>query len=396
MKTCGIVLVGTAGYGEIYLKALQETNRLDWIKGVVDIHPESSSFYTLFQQMNIPIYTSLESFYEQNQAELAIISTPIHFHANQAITAMKNGSHVLCEKPVSGSLGEAVKMRQVRNETGRFLAIGFNWSFSDSVHRLKQDINNGLFGAPVQGQTIVLWPRTEEYYNRSNWAGKRFSPNGEPVFDSIANNAAAHFFHHLFYVLGSKEEQSARLKSLDIELYRANPIETFDTCAIRAKTDQSVDLYYYASHAVNEEYGPHFELEFEKASIRYYAGKPIKAMFNNGMEKSYGDPEEEHMNKLDVCIQAVVEGNKSIRCSIEAAYPHLLGMKYMHEINPAIPAFPSFYIRKNTDTNLTYVSNLAEVLYECYKSNQLPSERNIKWAHHYKTVQIPEKFSFNT
>src|SRR5699024_9792307 len=311
-QSCGIVIVGAAGYGEIYLEALQKRNRLGWIKGVVDVLPERSTFFSVFKQMNIPIYNSLKSFYEVDTADLAIVATPIHLHAKQAITAMLNGSNVLCEKPVAGSLQEAEKMREVQHQTGCFLAIGFNWSFSESIYQLKQDIIDGLYGAAIRGKTIVMWPRNEDYFNRSDWAGKYFGPNDEPIFDSIANNATSHFFHHLFFVLGEKLKLSAKLSKLDIELYRANPIETFDTCAVRAKTDKSVELFYLASHAVEEEYGPEFELEFEKATIQYNNGEFIKAAFIDGAEKFYGDPEKEHMNKLNVCIQATIENHKEI------------------------------------------------------------------------------------
>ncbi|EQB38473.1 hypothetical protein M948_07775 [Virgibacillus sp. CM-4] len=105
-RTCDIVLVGIAGYGEIYLNALEEKGYLSWIKGVVDINPERSNYYTKLQEMGIPCFASLELFYQTAAADLAIISSPIHFHAEQTITAMENGSHVLCEKPIAGSVEE--------------------------------------------------------------------------------------------------------------------------------------------------------------------------------------------------------------------------------------------------------------------------------------------------
>ncbi|WP_085522979.1 Gfo/Idh/MocA family protein [Tuberibacillus sp. Marseille-P3662] len=390
-ETCGIVLVGMAGYGEKYLNTLDGQKRFSWINGIVDIHPERSAYLDKIRSHNIPIYDSLESFYEVDTADLAIISTPIHLHAQQAITAMENGSHVLCEKPMTGSLEEAEHMRQVRDRTGRFVAIGFNWSFSDSVHEWKQDIQQGLFGAPIRGRTIVLWPRDEAYYNRSNWAGKCYGPNGEPIFDSIANNATSHFFHHLLYALGDTVEHSAKLHSLTTELYRANPIETFDTCAIRAKTDQDIELMFLASHAVNRKHGPQFEMVFERATIYYNAGGNMKAVWLDGTEKSYGDPESEHMHKLDVCIQAILQGDSDIRCGIEAAYSHLLGIKSMHEAVPDIPFFPPDRVKRDSETMVTYVPGLAETLMECYQEHTLPGESNCSWAYTGQTTDVPDE-----
>ncbi|MCP3030264.1 Gfo/Idh/MocA family oxidoreductase [Halobacillus sp. A1] len=388
MEKCGILIVGIAGYGELYVKALMEQNRLSWVKGVVDIYPEHSSYFKTIIEMGIPIFSSLEEFYEVANADLAIISTPIHLHAPQAIKAMKNGSHVLCEKPMSGSWQEAEQMRKVRDQTGRFLAVGFNWSFTDSVNDLKNDINRGLFGKPLRGRTIVLWPRNEAYYNRCNWAGKLYGPNGEAIFDSIANNAASHFFHHLLYVLGETEEQSAKLHSLDIELYRANPIETFDTCALRAKTDQSVELMYFASHALNKEYGPEFELEFEEATIHYKVDSKMKAIWHNGREKDYGDPESEHMRKLDICIQKALKGETNIRCGIEASYSHMLAIKSMHEAVPEIPTVSYPYIQKDPETTITSIIGLEDTLMNCYKKRILPKETDSIWTNCGNIIEI--------
>lgn len=390
-KECGIVLVGIAGYGEQYLKALDGKDRLPWIKGVVDIKPGRSAFFDRIKKQNIAVYSSLEAFYAVDTADLVIISTPIHLHAQQTIIAMENGSNVLCEKPMTGSLKEAEQMRKVRDQTGSFVAIGFNWSFSESVKELKKDIQQGIFGAPIRGRTIVLWPRDQMYYNRSNWAGKLHGPNGEFIFDSIANNAASHFLHHLLYILGDTKEHSAKLRSLNVELYRANPIETFDTCIMRAKTDQFVELLYIASHAVNQEYGPQFELEFEKTIIKYETGGTMKAILADGTEKNYGDPESEHMHKLEVCIHAVLEGHQDIPCGIEASYSHLLSIQSIHEAVPNVPAFPSEHVKVDRETMVTYVPRLAETLIDCYKRRSLLSETDSSWAHKGKTIEISDE-----
>ncbi|WP_101845260.1 Gfo/Idh/MocA family protein [Halobacillus sp. Marseille-P3879] len=386
--TCSIVLIGIAGYGEKYLEALQDQGRLSWVKGVVDIRPEQSSYFKTIMEKDIPVYSSLEDFYRAETADLAVISTPIHLHAQQAVIAMENGSHVLCEKPMAGSLEEAEQMRKVRDRTKRFLAVGFNWSFSRSVQKLKKDVQEGLFGQPICARTLVLWPRGEDYYQRSSWAGKLRGPNGEPIFDSIANNAASHFLHHLFYVLGEKEEQSAKIQSLNVELYCANSIETFDTCAVMARTEADVELLYLASHAINQESGPEFELEFEKAIIRYSNGGNIKATWEDGKEKSYGDPEFEHMHKLEVCIQAVLDGSRNIPCGIEASFSHLIAIKSIHKAVPEVPAFPIEYVKRSIEPTITYVPGLSETLRKCYKEKKMPSEIDPPWAQPGKNVNI--------
>src|SRR5699024_3010834 len=188
---------------------------------------------------------------------------PIHLHKNQACLAMEKGSHVLCEKPATADLEHLQEMIDTRDRTKKQLAIGFNWSFTESVQELKNDILSGKFGRPLKAKSIVLWPRNADYFNRSSWAGKKFSPDGDRIFDSVANNATAHFLHHLLYLSGDSIETSAEIDHLTAELYRANPIETFDTCAVRLQTKNDVEIVYIAAHAVSEQHRPKYIMEFE-------------------------------------------------------------------------------------------------------------------------------------
>ncbi|SDW55474.1 Predicted dehydrogenase [Marinococcus luteus] len=387
-QSCRIVLAGTAGYGELYLQTLKEQNRLSWLEGVVDIFPENSSFYQDIQAAGIPVYESLEAFYAEKKAELAVIATPIHLHAAQAVTAMKAGSHVLCEKPASASWEEAEEMRRVRDETGKFLAVGFNWSFSNAMLEFKEDIQADKFGKPLHGSALVLWPRNEAYYGRSSWAGKKFGTGGAPIFDSVANNATAHFMHNLFYVLGDTKNKSAKINTLEMEVYRANSIETFDTCAIRAMTDRGVGLTFFASHAVEKEVNPSFYMEFEDAVVSYEWGSPVKALWHSGAEKSYNDPESEHMHKLDVCIDAVLGNSQDIRCGLEASYSHLLTIESVHQAFPESYAFAEEEKQVNASLGLTYVPGLAEVLETCYAERRLPGETTASWARGKKMMSI--------
>src|SRR5690606_38863553 len=108
------------------------------------------------------------------------------------------------------SLEQAERMRTARDEAGRQVGIGYQWSFSAAVQRLKRDIMSGVLGAPRRLKSMALWPRDEGYYRRNGWAGRRTSPTGEPVMDSPVNNACAHFLHNMLYVLGPRADRSAR------------------------------------------------------------------------------------------------------------------------------------------------------------------------------------------
>lgn len=379
-----ILLVGISGYGNMYLRELfSDNNETAFIKGVVDINPKRSDFYEQLQQKNIPIYESIEAFYQESSADLAIISTPIHLHKHQSCYAMEHGSHVLCEKPMTANPEHIKAMTETRDRTDKFLAIGFNWSFTDSVQQLKSDILAGHYGKPKRLKSLVLWPRNLDYYKRSAWAGKKYSPQGDMIFDSVVNNATAHFLHHLFYLTGASIEESASLKHLTAELYRTNAIETFDTCALSIKTQDDVDIFYYASHAVTEERHPQFELEFEQATIVYNPGSgtaDVTAHFADGTKKIYKNPEKGHITKLYVCIEAIRQGHKDILCGPEAASAHVTSVHAMHQSVPNIPSFPDNLTTFDPEKKLLSIEGLSTTLETCYEKWCLPHDLGVEWS----------------
>ncbi|MDL4842618.1 Gfo/Idh/MocA family protein [Aquibacillus rhizosphaerae] len=388
-----IVLVGISGYGSVYVRNSLDESEIAYIVGVVDINPKHSNYYEQLLEKNIPIYDTLEAFYQNYNADLAIISTPIHLHKQQSCHAMLNGSNVLCEKPATGNPKEVGEMMKVRDQTGKFLAIGYNWSFTESVQQLKQDVLDGLFGKPKRMKSIVLWPRNEEYYARTGWAGKKYSSNNEMIFDSIANNATAHFLHHMFYLLGSSIDSSCLLKDVTAELYRTNDIETFDTCAIKMNTTEDVEIYYYASHTVLENKSPQYEIEFENATISYNPNNnhnEIVASFTNGDKKVYKDPQQNTLAKLNVCIDAVANQHKDILCGVEAASTHVSCIQAIHESLENATVFSEVLVNYEEAEKLWWVDGLEQQLQACYTKWRLPSDEGIEWAERGKTVRLLE------
>lgn len=389
-NSVSIVLAGIGGYGNTYVqKLLDEGEKLNaHIVGIVDPTPEKSENYDRIIEQHIPIFSSLEEFYEDHRADLAILSTPIHLHASQTCYALLQGSNVLCEKPMCASLQEVNDIIQMRNKTGKFVAIGFNWSFTSSVQKLKKDILEGKFGEAIRLKTIVNWPRNEAYFKRNQWAGRLYSDEGHPIFDSVANNATAHYLHHMFYLLGPDIDQSVKIKEVSAELYRANPIENFDSCAVHITTAEEAEIYYYATHAVKDSFGPHFDYEFENATIRKTADNQIKANFHDGTEIIYPSPDTDALQKLVTCIHAIENQSNEILCGPEAAFTHVQAILTMHESIPDITPIPSSLIRLDKDSGVTWVEGLGQTFKQSYDQWCMPGDIGVSWAKKGKIIQI--------
>jgi len=397
-KPVSIGLVGVGGYAKFYVSALlgktdPESYR---IEGVVDPFATRCTRLDELKAKRIPIYQTMEEFYANHNAELVTIATPIHLHCRQTCQALTNGSNVLCEKPLGARIQEARRMIDARDAADKFVAIGYQWSYSTAVQELKKDIMGGRLGRPIRLKVLVLWPRNESYYARSNWAGKKDDGKGNWILDSPVNNAAAHYLHNMFYVLGERIDRSEAPVRVAAELYRANNITNYDTGVMRCLTDSGAELLYYASHAVENDRGPDFIYEFENASVHYAGrGSAIEARFADGSTKGYGDPFENVENKLWDSMKAV-RGAEAIVCGPEAASSQTLCMNGMQESVPEIVEFPKDLIRieGGPGKRLTFVEGLAEVLAECYDQNKLPSELGVPWSQAGREIDLTNYTGF--
>ncbi|MFO7636723.1 MAG: Gfo/Idh/MocA family oxidoreductase [Clostridia bacterium] len=379
-----LVIVGVSGYAKVFIKAMFENKPGEDFEVAGYVYPRSrtSPIPEELTANHIQRFDSLEEFYANHTADLVIISSPINLHLEQTVTALRNGSHVLCEKPIAATIQDAREMERVSMETGKFISVGFQWSFAEPILQLKKDILDGVYGKPVSARTVVQWPRTIRYYKRAGWAGKIKDEDGHWVLDSVANNATAHFLHNMFFLLGETIDTSDHPAEIKAEIYRANEIENYDTFMGKMKTRRGVDLLFLASHAVENNVHPVFEFIFEKGKITFDYAKDsiLYGHVSGGSVKSYGNPFDDEMRKIFTCIRTI-RGEDTNPCPIEAATPQLITINAVSE-HLEIVDFPEEVKRRKKleDTELVYVEGLNQVLEDCYDRNMLPSEAGYSWA----------------
>ncbi len=383
-----VVLVGIGGYGTLYADEIFRDigQGICTLVGVVDPFAQHSPKYDAILEANIPIYATLEDFYRVHTAELCCITAPIQFHTPFTRCALEHGSHVLCEKPLSGDWHDAQELTALARKMNCFLMSGFQWSYSKAILALKQDILDGTYGNPKKLCTRVLWPRRKSYFNRgSGWAGKRYDKDGTPIFDSIANNAAAHYLHNMLFLLGDQMHTALQPKTLDAELFRANPIENFDSCVLRLITDRNAELLFIATHCTRENVNPTFTYTFDGGTVVY--DPAIKACITgylaDGTVREYGDPYADQMNKIRIAIAAVRNPvlREQLTCTAETAMPHARCIGALESVEIAsvpqdmLDIFPGADDPQDT---LCVVRGLHSVMDQCFEKgcliSELPSE----------------------
>ena len=264
-----ILLLGICGYGSNYIKEISERD-IPGIKieGICEVVPNAADLYPIIKEQNIPIYQTPEDFYKEHTADLAVVSTPIHLHYSQIVTCLTHGSNVLTEKPVCTSVEGARKLEQLEKETGKFISVGYQLNYSRDVLALKHDILDDRFGKPIYMKALHAMRRGDKYYARNSWAG-HIDVKGCAVNDSPFNNACAHQFQVMTFLLGERLERAAELADVQAKPYKGNPnVDNFDTITVLAHTVSGVPLWYGTGHAiVDKKLGPIAEYRFEKGTV---------------------------------------------------------------------------------------------------------------------------------
>lgn len=375
-----LLSVGIGGYGEVLnVELLKDAHKYDIeMVGAVEPYPDSCSLADEFKKRGLPIFGSLEEFYNNGgKADLVLIVTPIKFHTQNIITALENGSNVICEKPLCGDERDIDKILEAREKSGKKIYIGYQWSFSAGIEELKKDILKGVFGKALSLKTLVLWPRNKAYFSRgTGWAGKIKDSDGVLIYDSIANNAAAHYLHNMFYLLGDSPDSAKAPVAFKSELYRANPIENFDTAIIECAFDGGATALFVASHSTDITVNPVFDYTFEKGRILFsqedisqkiahsdlYKAGTITAYMNDGTLKDYGNPFESSCRKIYLAADGI-RGKGYNPCGVETAAVHTRFINSLQK-NADITNFSADELEEKD--GLIYVKGLAERLIEVY------------------------------
>nr|WP_298998512.1 Gfo/Idh/MocA family oxidoreductase [uncultured Allomuricauda sp.] len=92
-------------------------------------------------------FGSYEELFKSDKVNIVYIATPHRFHKELTIMAMKNGKHVLCEKPLGVNLNEVQEIVEVAKAEKVFLMEGLWSRFNPSIQKAKELTDSGEIGS---------------------------------------------------------------------------------------------------------------------------------------------------------------------------------------------------------------------------------------------------------
>jgi len=112
-----------------------------------------------------------------DKVDIVTVSTPDHNHACAALKAMRMKKHVYCQKPLTWSIHEARKMREVAEEMGVVTQMGNQGTSENGLREAVEVIQSGAIGDVSE---VHIWS------NRPVWPQGLGRPEGEdPVPEGL-------------------------------------------------------------------------------------------------------------------------------------------------------------------------------------------------------------------
>ncbi|MEM1287823.1 MAG: Gfo/Idh/MocA family oxidoreductase [Pseudomonadota bacterium] len=213
-----VVAIIGAGIGAQHLDGYRAHPELFAVKTICDLNTERAT--ELANGSQAQVTGDFDSVLRDKDIDLIDICLPPHLHYETIVKALEAGKHVICEKPLVGSVAETDKVIAAAERTGKQVFPVFQYRYGKGLDQLRALIDAGLAGKAYAASLETHWNRGSAYYAvpwRGTWAGEA---GGAVLGHAIHNHDL------LTYVLGPVENVTALTST------RVNPIEVEDCAAI--------------------------------------------------------------------------------------------------------------------------------------------------------------------
>ncbi len=396
-------IIGISGFGDVHYNDLKrgvEEGRWRIVGAVVINQADEADKCVWLRQQGVRLYTDWEVMLQElsGQIDICFIPTGISMHALMTIAALRAGANVFVEKPVAATVQEVKMMQQTATESGKFVAVGYQFIYQPDVAQIKKLLLSGRLGRILTIKSKALWSRDSIYYHRNNWAG-RLKVNNSWVLDSQFNNANAHFLNLMNFFAGQSLAGAGKIVGCCAELYRAHQIESPDTAALRAVTDDGVALYFFGTHACFENSPVVVEVIGEQGKLtwQYYSNQPIILTLSDGTVEEYEPTATtEYRQHVMAALEKRLDGEESLICDLAIAGEQTLWNNSAYESSSIHPLDDKYYQVDDTEGRVRVeINNIGNIVNQAFEQEKMFSELNVPWAVKGDEVDLHDYRCFN-
>jgi predicted dehydrogenase len=246
----------------------------------------------------IDTYASAEELIERSDVDMVDICLPSDDHTSPVIRALEAGKHVLVEKPIALSLADADRMVAAAKASGRLLMVAHVLPFFTDFRFAHDAIRSGRFGR-------LQAAHFRRHISPPNWsdAVTDFEKVGGPLID-----LHIHDTHFLVVACG----MPCGLSSIGTR--RGEMVTYVSTQYDFGPEGPAVSATSGCLSASSRPFTHGYELYFEKGTLLYEAGQPLRVFTSVGIETPTlegGDEIDSFAAEIGAAVDSVVTGQPS-------------------------------------------------------------------------------------
>ncbi|KAA6475566.1 Gfo/Idh/MocA family oxidoreductase [Agrobacterium rhizogenes] len=197
--------------GNIHRLASRLDGQWQLVAGAFDVDPERGREFAIGQGLDPSrSYGSYQDLVSgevgrADRVDAVAICTPNFTHYPIAKALIEAGFDVICEKPLTATLEDAVALEKLARESGRFVGVTYTYSGYPMVHEARVRVARGEIGAvrSVQVEYPLEWMATAIEQKGNAQAAWRTDPKKNGRGGSIGD-IGTHAYHLAGFVTGLK------------------------------------------------------------------------------------------------------------------------------------------------------------------------------------------------
>ena len=133
MEKLKIAVIGVGHLGKEHARIYSEIPEVNLV-GIVDINKDTGE--AVAQRCNTKYYSSFKEILNKVNAASVVVPTRFHYEITKEL--LKNGIHVLVEKPMTGTVSEAEDLIKLSKETSTILQPGYIERFNPAIEAIQK------------------------------------------------------------------------------------------------------------------------------------------------------------------------------------------------------------------------------------------------------------------
>lgn len=228
-------IIGIGFIGAVHIEQLRRLGNVE-VVAITDTIDAQKKAEALFVPKG---YESYKDMIDNENLDCVHICTPNNTHFEIAMYALEHGVNVLCEKPMTTTVDEALELEAYANKKGLVNAMNFNCRFYPMAYQLREMIQNGDFGDiyTIHGGYLQDWLFYDTDYS---WRLEPALSGDSRAFADIGS----HWLDLTEFVTGLEVTEVLA----DFEIFHKTrkkplkPIDTYSGMALRPEDYQEVPI----------------------------------------------------------------------------------------------------------------------------------------------------------